>query len=72
MDAMRGEFERKGWRWASMSLGGQTNALLLIPPATIDDGEMTQIIGDVNAGKFGQLNAGYAQVGSSADSQPST
>ena len=67
-EALRKAFEAKGWRWATMILGEKTEALLLIPPETVSDEDITQIVSDLNAGKYGKLSGGYAQVGA-PDSQ---
>ncbi len=62
MNSMRKNFERKGWRWVTMVLGEQTPALVLVPPSDLSEAEIAQLINDVNAGKFGKLNAGFAQL----------
>jgi hypothetical protein len=69
MEKMRVAFERKGWTWATMVLGGQTNALALGPPDGISDAAICTLVNDVNAGKFGKLNAGFASFGSPAPSR---
>ncbi|MES2444089.1 MAG: hypothetical protein V4574_14770 [Pseudomonadota bacterium] len=60
MDAMQAAFEAKGWTWAQMMLGGQTKALVLIPPASVSDAELEALVTAVNAGKYGKLNGGFA------------
>ncbi|WP_294298142.1 hypothetical protein [uncultured Sphingomonas sp.] len=61
--SMIAAFEKKAWTWAKLSLGGRTDAVLLVPPASVSDDEVTQLIAQINAGKFGKLNAGYGQLG---------
>jgi hypothetical protein len=63
MDAMQKAFVAKGWRWLTLVLGNVTPALMLIPPATVTDEEITTLVTDVNAGKFGKLNGGYGSLG---------
>ena len=63
MDSLRIEFEAKGWRWAMMMLGEKTPALMLMPPPTTAEKEITEFVTEINAGKFGRLNGGYAQLG---------
>ncbi|MBU6395840.1 MAG: hypothetical protein KGQ75_14820 [Sphingomonadales bacterium] len=60
MDALRAAFEGKEWRWAVGSLGGKTPMVVLIPPASIPDAEISQVLTDINAGKFGQISGGFA------------
>ena len=72
MEALQSAFTAKGWQWANMLLGGQTPALALIPPANVADAEITQIITDLNNGKFGKLSAGYAQIGLPNDQNGTT
>ena len=72
MEAMRNGFEAKGWRWAKVLLGGQTDALLLMPPASVSDDEIARLVHDINIGKFGKLNGGYAQIGSPEVKQKSS
>jgi hypothetical protein len=63
MGKMRTEFEAKGWTWATMLLGEQTQALALTPPDNVSDAVVCALVDDVNAGKFGKLNAGFASFG---------
>ncbi len=72
MQTLQSAFAAKGWRWATMLLGGQTPALMLIPPANVTEAEITQIIADLNNGKFGKLNGGYAVIGASNDQNGTT
>lgn len=72
MQTLQSAFAAKGWRWATMQLGGQTPALVLIPPANVADAEITQLITDLNNGKFGKLSAGYAQIGPPNDQNGTT
>jgi hypothetical protein len=68
MDKMRVAFEAKGWTLATMRLGEQTNAVALAPPDKVDDAVLCALVKDVNGGKFGKLNAGFATFGSPAPS----
>jgi hypothetical protein len=63
MEAMRAEFEARGWAWETILLGEQTKGLVLGPPANFDRGALCALVNDVNAGKFGRLNAGFATFG---------
>jgi hypothetical protein len=64
MDKMRLAFEAKGWTWATMMLGEQTNALALAPPEKVSDVALCALVNDVNSSKFGKLNAGFASFSS--------
>jgi beta-phosphoglucomutase-like phosphatase (HAD superfamily) len=66
---MRAKFEANGWRWATMVLGEQTKALTLVPPAKVADQEVCVLVDDINAGKFGKLNAGFATFGAPAPAE---
>jgi hypothetical protein len=61
MAAMQARFEQIGWTWATGMLGSVTPFLVLSPPKSVDDAEITRLIESINAGKFGKLNSGYAQ-----------
>jgi hypothetical protein len=63
METMRSQFESKGWQWATMQLGGQTNALTLTPPANLDDRAICVLMDKINHGEFGKLTAGFAMFG---------
>lgn len=63
METMRAQFEAKGWQWATMLLGEQTKALVLRPPDDVEDRALCALVNDVNAGKFGKLNGGFANFG---------
>jgi hypothetical protein len=72
MEAIRKTFEAENWRWAKLLLGGRTDALLLMPPASVSDDEIARLVDDINLGKFGKLSAGYAQIGSPPTHQKSS
>jgi len=61
MENMRADFENAGWTWAKLLLGGETEALVLIPPAHVPDAAVVNLINEINSGKHGMLNAGNAQ-----------
>ena|SRR5688500_17848928 len=63
MEAMRAQFEDRGWQWATVLLGEQTEALVLEPPNKLPDQAVCALVNDINAGKFGKLNAGFASFG---------
>ena len=63
IEKMRVAFEANGWTWATMLLGDKTEALAFNPPAETADADLCALINDVNGGKFGKLNGGFAKFG---------
>jgi hypothetical protein len=63
METMRVQFEVQGWKWATVLLGEQTKALVLVGPAGVTDQALCQLVDQVNTGRFGKLSAGFASFG---------
>ena len=68
MEALKAGFESRGWTWATMLLGEKTQALVLTPPSGFDDKGLCALANEINAGRFGQLNAGFATFGDPKES----
>jgi len=62
LETIRVDFETRGWAWATLILGEQTPALMLKPPQTFPDDGLLKLINEINAGKFGKVNAGFRMI----------
>ncbi|HEX8238679.1 MAG TPA: hypothetical protein VF574_02960 [Allosphingosinicella sp.] len=64
--ALRERMDGRGWHWATGNLGGKTAMLYLDPPQSAGAAEIRRLIDEINAGKYGKINAGYGLVGEAA------